>query len=263
MALDLFGFTIGRKSKGEAVTAIPEGEQSAVVPDEYDGSYTFETGGILGTYVDFSGAVKSENALIQQYRGIALFPEVDNAVEDICNEAIVMGTDRKPIKLGLHKVQLSDTIKNKMYNEFDYVLRLLDFHKKSYEIFRRWYVDSKLFYQIVINDKDPLKGIRELRPVDPTKIKRVRKVIKEKSTVGANKSAPMVQGIEEKFNESLDIFKKQFVQSTCSVKSKMLLWFTEFPEPPNVEFSILMWAIFPNRKLNNICVRSCRDIEQR
>lgn len=197
MALDLFGFTIGRKSKGEAVTVIPEGEQSAIVPDEYDGSYMFESGGILGTYVDFSGAVKSENALISQYRGIALFPEVDIAIEDICNEAIVLGTDRKPIKLGLNKVQFSDTIKKKLYNEFDYVLRLLDFHKKSYEIFRRWYVDSKIFYQIIINDKEPIKGIRELRPVDPTKIKRVRKVLKEKNNTGAKKIVPLVQGIEE------------------------------------------------------------------
>mgnify|MGYP003124627146 CR=1 FL=1 len=105
----------------------------------------FETGGILGTYVDFTGAIRDENALIQQYRGIALYPEVDNAIEDICNDAIVMGSDRKPVKLSLDKVKLSDAIKNKLYGEFDYVLRLLDFHNKAYEIFRRWYVDSKLF----------------------------------------------------------------------------------------------------------------------
>ena len=174
MALNLFGFTIGRTPDGQAIEPVKEGEKSAIVPDEYDGSYTFETGGILGTYVDFTGAVRDENALIQQYRGIALYPEVDNAIEDICNDSIVMGSDRKPVKLGLDKTNLSENIKSKIYGEFDYVLRLLDFHKKAYEIFRKWYVDSKLFYHIVIDSEDPVKGITELRPIDPTKIKRVR-----------------------------------------------------------------------------------------
>ena len=133
MALDLFGFTIGRTPKGQSVEPIStsSGSKSVIAPDDYDGSYMFETGGILGTYVDFTGAIRDENALIQQYRGIALFPEVDNAIEDICNDAIVMGSDRKPIKIGLDKVQLSEAIKNKIYSEFDYVLRLMDFHTKA------------------------------------------------------------------------------------------------------------------------------------
>ena len=201
MALDLFGFTIGRTPKGQSVEPIStsSGSKSVVAPDEYDGSYMFETGGILGTYVDFTGAIRDENALIQQYRGIALFPEVDNAIEDICNDAIVMGSDRKPVKIGLDKVQLSDAIKNKIYAEFDYVLRLLNFHTKAYEIFRKWYVDSKLYYQIIIDDNDPIKGIQELRPIDPVKIKRVRKVIKEKSKPETRGSAPLIEGIEEYF----------------------------------------------------------------
>ena len=201
MALDLFGFTIGRTPKGQSVEPIStsSGSKSVVTPDEYDGSYMFETGGILGTYVDFTGAVRDENALIQQYRGIALYPEVDNAIEDICNDAIVMGTDRKPVKLSLDKVKLSDAIKNKLYGEFDYVLRLLNFHQKAYEIFRRWYVDSKLFYQIIIDDDDPVKGIQELRPIDPVKIKRVRKVIKEKASPMVRGATPLIEGIEEYF----------------------------------------------------------------
>ena len=198
MALNILGFTIGRTPDGETVEPIKEAEKSPIVPDEYDGSYTYETGGILGTYVDFSGAVRDENALIQQYRGIALFPEVDNAIEDICNDAIVMGSDRKPVKLGLDKVDLSESIKNKLYNEFDYVLRLMDFHTKAYEIFRRWYVDSKLFYHMVIDDENPMRGITELRPVDPTKIKRVRKILKDKKSDNST-STPMISAIEEFF----------------------------------------------------------------
>ena len=198
MAINLLGFTIGRTVKDTAGVAaeLPGVEaRSAITPDEYDGSYQFETGGILGTYVDFTGAVRDENALIAQYRGLALYPEVDNAIEDICNEAIVMGTDRKPVKVGLGKVKLSDSIKIKIQNEFDQVLRLMDFHKKAYEIFRRWYVDSKLFYQMVIDEKDPMKGIIELRPIDPTKIKRVRKVNRSKND--GSKSISLVEGIEE------------------------------------------------------------------
>ena len=114
MALDLFGFSIGRATKGQSVESTPDSVKSVVTPDEYDGSYMFETGGILGTYVDFSGAVRDENALIQQYRGIALYPEVDIAIEDICNDAIVMGSDRKPVKISLDGVNLSESIKNKI-----------------------------------------------------------------------------------------------------------------------------------------------------
>lgn len=197
MAINLLGFTIGRTTKeSEGIATEPATvSASAISPDEYDGSYSFETGGIMGTYVDFTGAVRDENALIQRYRGLALFPEVDNAIEDICNEAIVMGSDRKPVKVGLGSVKLSETIKNKMQTEFDYVLRLMDFHKKAYEIFRRWYVDSKLYYQIIIDEKDPIKGIQELRPIDPTKIKRIRKVIRDKTTSG--KQISTVKNIEE------------------------------------------------------------------
>ena len=197
MAINLLGFTIGRTTKeSEGIATEPATvSASAISPDEYDGSYSFETGGIMGTYVDFTGAVRDENALIQRYRGLALFPEVDNAIEDICNEAIVMGSDRKPVKVGLGSVKLSEAIKNKMQTEFDYVLRLMDFHKKAYEIFRRWYVDSKLYYQIIIDETDPIKGIQELRPIDPTKIKKIRKVVRDKTTSG--KQISTVKNIEE------------------------------------------------------------------
>jgi len=198
MAINLLGFSIGRTTKdttGIATDLPGTVAKSAITPDEYDGSYQFETGGILGTYVDFTGAVRDENALIGQYRGLALFPEVDNAIEDICNEAIVMGTDRKPAKVGLGSVKLSPSIKNKIQNEFEYVLRLMDFHKKAYEIFRRWYVDSKLYYQMVIDENNPIKGIVELRPIDATKIRRVRKVNRDKKN--GTSTVSLVDSIEE------------------------------------------------------------------
>ncbi len=197
MALDLFGFTIEKKSKGEVKTEALK-QESFVSPDEYDGSYNFESGGVFGTYVDFSGAVKDENSALSMYRTMALYPEVDSAIEDIVNEAIVIDEDRRPIKLDLDRVDISETIKNKIYEEFNTILKLLDFGKKSHELFRRWYIDSKLFYHIVIDKTDPRRGIQDLRAIDPLNIKKVKKVKKDKEVMGTSK-VPMVTGVDEFF----------------------------------------------------------------
>ena len=131
----IFGFSFGRKEQQEAQNL--QNAELPVTPEPYDGTYTFETGGVFGTSIDFTGSIKDENQLINQYRGMALHPEVDAAIEDITNESIVMGEDRKPIKLNLDYVNLPDTIKTKLYYEFNYILKLLDFSNKSHEIFRR------------------------------------------------------------------------------------------------------------------------------
>ena len=224
MAIDLFGFTIGRTQKNDNnVEEIPKEEQSFVSPDEYDGSYTYDTGsyfgGIFGSSVDFTGTARDENQMIAQYRNVALYPECDNAIEDICNDAIVMGSDRKPVKLDLDRIALSENIKNKIYDEFDNILRLMNFSNRAYEIFRRWYVDSKLFYHIVINTKDPQKGIIELRPIDPVKIKRIRKIVKSSTNTGIiNKSIPMVEGIEEYFVYTDTDKDSQYNTSSSGIK---------------------------------------------
>ena len=199
MAIDLFGFKIERKSKGEEVAEAVK-KETFVAPDEYDGSYNFETGGVFGTYVDFSGAVKDENSALTMYRTMALYPEVDSAIEDIVNEAIVIDEDRRPVRLDLDRVDVSESIKKKIYTEFDTILKLLDFSKKSHEICRRWYIDSKVFYHIVIDKTDPRRGIQDLRAIDPLNIKKVKKVLrdKEKANMGASK-IPMVTGMDEFF----------------------------------------------------------------
>ena len=92
MELDLFGFKLGRKKPEPTI-------KEPITPDSYDGSYILETGGVFGTFVDFSGAVRDENQMLQHYRAMALYPEVDAAIEDIVNESIVLDLDRKPIKL--------------------------------------------------------------------------------------------------------------------------------------------------------------------
>jgi len=192
MELDLFGFKLGRK-KTEPVVREP------ITPDSYDGSYVLETGGVFGTFVDFSGAVRDENQMIQHYRAMALYPEVDAAIEDITNESIVMDIDRKPIKLNLDYVNLSETIKTKIYSEYNTLLKLLDFSNKAPDIFRRWYIDSKLFYYKKVDKNDPRKGIIELIPVDPVKIKKIRKIEKDKNVMSGIGPFATTKKIEEYF----------------------------------------------------------------
>jgi len=191
MGLNLFGFEISKKKQEDIIPL-----QNFTTPEEFDGAYITEGAGVYGTFVDFMGSQKNDNALIAQYRAMALFPECDTAIDEITNESIVMGSDRKPIKLDLSKIEFSDNIKSKMYFEFDNILKLLDFHDKGFEIFRRWYIDSKLFYYITINTNNPNEGIRQLIPLDATKIKKVRKV-KTKNAKQDGASLSLIQDIED------------------------------------------------------------------
>lgn len=193
MELELFGFSIGRKKK-EA-----EEVRDIIAPESYDGSYVLETGGVFGTFVDFSGSVRDENQMIQHYRAMSLYPEVDMAIEDIVNEAIVLDLDRKPVKLNLDNVNLSETIKTKIYSEYNHILKLLDFSNKAPDIFRRWYIDSRLFYYKKVDKNDLRKGILELVPVDPVKIKKIRKIEKDKAVYGTNGPFSPVKQIQEYF----------------------------------------------------------------
>ena len=121
MELELFGFKLGKNKKDQTSE-----NRDVITPDSYDGSYVLETGGVFGTFIDFSGAIRDENQMIQHYRSMALYPEVDSAIEDIVNEAIVLDQDRKPVKLNLDHVNLSDTIKTKIYFEDDLSKRVVE-----------------------------------------------------------------------------------------------------------------------------------------
>jgi len=195
MALDIFGFSIGKKSKDEQVEQNIR-QESFVSPDEYDGSQTLNTGGFLGTYVDFSGGIQNENQFISTYRNISLYPEVDMAIEDIVNDSIIMGNDRRPIKLNLENTSFSENIKTKIQREYDNVLKLLDFSNKAYEIYRRWYIDGRVYFHVIIDTENPRAGIKELRAIDPIKIKKVRKVNKKPYVKGPT-SVPIITDIEE------------------------------------------------------------------
>lgn len=191
MALSLFGFTIGREEKQQELKS-----QSFVTPVSEDGASTVSAGGYYGTYVDIDASVRSESELISRYREIANYPDCDTAIEEIVTEAIAALDSESPVSINLDELDMSDSIKKTIREEFDKIVTLLDFKDKAHDIFRRWYVDGRLYYQKVINPEQPKKGIQELRFIDPRKIRKVREVKKEKVS---NTGVEVVKTIEEFF----------------------------------------------------------------
>jgi len=171
---ELFGFSITRSKK----TADPK--QSFTQPQADDGTQTIAAGGYFGQYLDMEGQAKTEQDLIRRYREIALHPECDMAIEDIVNEAIVANELKDAIRLKLDEVPFGKEVRRKIEDEFKEVLRLMNFNTKGHDIFRRWYVDGRVYYHKVIDRESPRKGITELRYIDPRKIKKVREVRKKR-----------------------------------------------------------------------------------
>lgn len=169
----LFGFSIEDKESLSPTTVSPVPENNE------DGVDHYLTSGFFGSYVDIEGVYRTEFDLIKRYREMALHPEVDSAIEDIVNEAIVSDTNDSPIQIELSNLNASDGIKRKIREEFKYILELLDFDKKSHEIYRNWYIDGRLFYHKVIDLKNPQEGIKELRYIDSMKIRYVRQQKKD------------------------------------------------------------------------------------
>lgn len=175
--MDIFGFEI--KRKGSSVPSI-------VTPGADDGSLV-TLGGAAGAYsqvVDLEGVVKNENDLIRRYREIVQYPDCDSAVEDIVNEAIVTSDADQSVDIILDDLKVSDNIKKKIRAEFDKILHLLKFEERGHDIFRSWYVDGRIYYHILIDEKRVKDGIAELRFIDPRKIKKVKTISKKKNEKG-------------------------------------------------------------------------------
>jgi len=170
---ELFGFSIQRskKDKGSEVTF--------TTPDSDDGSVEISGGGFFGQILDTDGREKTELDLIKRYRNISQQSECDAAIEDIINEGIVANQVDSAVQIDLERIPYPDKIKRKIRSEFDEVLRLLEFGIKGHDIFRRWYIDGRVYFHKVIDTKNPRKGITELRWVDAMKIKKVREIQKE------------------------------------------------------------------------------------
>ena len=187
---ELFGFRIERSKKDQGAGT------SFSTPTPDDGTIDVAGGGFFGQILDVDGREKTELDLIRRYRDISTQAECDAAIEDIVNEGIVANQKDQAIALDLDRFPYSDKIKRKIRKEFEEVLRLLDFEAKGHDVFRRWYVDGRLYYHKIIDKKDPRKGITEIRYVDPTKIKKVREVKKDKDP---KTGVDMIQKINEYF----------------------------------------------------------------
>jgi len=172
----LFGFKIQKtgddKSKKDFISPVP--------PNDEDKSNFYVESGFFGQYVDIEGVYKNEQELVRRYREMSLHPECDSAIEDVVNEAIVSDLNDSPVEIELSNLPATDKLKSIIREEFKTIKEIMDFDRKSHEIFRNWYVDGRIYYHKVIDLKDPSSGIQDIRYIDPLKIKFIRKVEKDK-----------------------------------------------------------------------------------
>ena len=173
----LFGFQITRSSK-------EKGEQpSFVLPNPEDGATT--SAGFYSEFLDIEGQTKNETDLIKRYRSTSEHPECDLAIEDIINESVNTEELKSPVSLNVDNLPYSTKIKQRVKEEFEQVLHLLDFNNKAHDLFRRWYIDGRIHFHKIIDESEPQKGIQELRYIDALKIKRIRKVEKDITPKGS------------------------------------------------------------------------------
>ena len=177
---ELFGFQITRVKKTE------DPKQAFTTTQADDGTQTVAAGGYFGQYLDMEGTAKSEADLIRRYREISLHPECDMAVEDIVNEAVVANELKQPVRVNTENLSYGKDIRAKIETEFSNILKLMNFNTKGHDIFRRWYVDGRIYYQKIIDRESPVTGITELKYIDPRKIKKIREVRKKRQEGSAN-----------------------------------------------------------------------------
>ena len=202
---ELFGFSITRAKKPQ------DPKQSFTTPQADDGTQTVAAGGYFGQYLDMEGTARSESELIRRYREVALHPECDMAIEDIVNEAIVANELKDAVKLDLNNVSYSGDIKKKIDIEFKEILRLMNFNTRGHDLFRRWYVDGRIYYHKIIDRESPVKGITELRYIDPRKIKKIREIRKKRPDGPTPYGLTVIDEFEEYY-----IYNEKGVSNTTS-----------------------------------------------
>lgn len=179
MEISLFGYQL--KKQGPE----PKKLLSPISPTLDDGSTVSNSGAAYySTVLDLDGAIKGENDLIRRYRECAAYPDVDSAIEDIVNEAISSEDDEEAVEVQLDNLKIGDGIKKKIEEEFDNITTLLKFNERSHEIFRQWYIDGRIYYNVIVDKDKPKEGIKELRFVDPRKIRKIKIMKKEKTATG-------------------------------------------------------------------------------
>lgn len=176
--MNLFGFQINRAQAPLPSVSTPQADDGALV---VPASPQFSD-----AYLDLEGVTKSERDLITRYRELSLHPELQSAIDDIINEMLLIDHQEPLVTINLDKLAIDESMKELIRNEFDAVLYLFEFHKNAYEMLRRWYVDGRLYYQPIVDAKDPMSGIKEMRYLDPRKIKLIREVVDATDNQGRN-----------------------------------------------------------------------------
>jgi hypothetical protein len=202
---ELFGFSITR-SKKEI-----DPKQSFTTTQADDGTQTVAAGGYFGQYLDMEGTAKSEADLIRRYREIALHPECDMAIEDIINEAVVSNELKDAVRVNISNLPYGTEVRRRVEDEFKECLRLMNFNTKGHDLFRRWYVDGRIYFQKIIDRDNPKNGITELKYIDPRKIKKIREV-RKKRPEGAG---PNMLTVVDEFVEYY-LFNEKGVSGTTS-----------------------------------------------
>lgn len=205
--MQLFGFEIKKKVEEPASVSFAPKQTD-------DGAMVVQGGGVYGTYVDLDGSIRTETELVTRYREMSQHPEVETAIDDIVNEAIVGDPEKEPVEINLDDLEQPDRIKSLITEEFKKVLELLEFNEYSYDVFRKWYIDGRLYYHVIIDNQNPRDGIKELRYIDPKNIRKIREQKKKKTENGV----PVVQDGAEYYIYS----EKGFVKSpgTTSTQSQ-------------------------------------------
>lgn len=191
---ELFGFEFKRKNQ------VANTQPLSFTPKEADdGAVVISAGGAFGTYVDLDGTVRTEAELVTKYREMSLHPECDAAIDEIVNESISID-EESLVEINLDDIDnISATVKKTIREEFKQCLKILEFNKYAYDIYRRWYVDGRLYYHIIVDEKNPKDGIKEIRYIDPRKIRKIREIVKKRIQAGSPNDAVITQTVNEYF----------------------------------------------------------------
>lgn len=241
-----FGFSV-TKEKANNVAETSR-EKTFVLPENQDGAYVLQTGGHFGAYIDLDGANHDDVSLINRYREMALTPELDTAITNILDDAIISEDSGKTVEINLDNLKEKESLKNKIKDEFDNVLRLLNFNNNGHEIFRRWYVDGRLFYHMIIDEKRPYDGVKEVRYIDPRRIKKIRQIHK---TRDSNTGIDIIRSEQEYYLYNERGMIGAYSNLGVKIKSDSIVYITSGLVDPkkNQVLSYLHKAIKP---LNNL-----------
>jgi len=211
MAFELFGFEIKSKKEKKGKTF--------VTPENLDGAtQIIDGGGILGHYLNTDSDAQDENKLVQKYRDMSFSHEVDGAIEDIINDAVIHEEGVPAVALDLESLDYTDSIKDKIHTEFTTILDLLDFNLTGADLFKKWYIDARLYHHIVIDNARPKDGIKELIPIDPLNIEKVREVKKTKA--GGQNQIELIDDVLEYYLYTPDAFNVgKYQQGTIGVQN--------------------------------------------